>query len=250
MSVASFFDGLKTDYKVDHFEDLIGLPNYPDYMCGRLDTIKGMFSDIRTYLSEFSDLEKPEDPGDDAGDEDIEMYENDLYDYESSVSRLHDDIVSNYRYAKTMIDEVYDMHVELDEWVSELSGSGQRGVLVDLRRVAESRGIEDFVRQIDSVISSFDNYFFENFTEIRKGMSRNFNELFEELRVVEELCDSRSIESDMAYYLNYIDDGRVVEAFRSDVEDFRSLGSMMREDIQILMHDAYVEYGIGFDAYE
>lgn len=208
-----------------------------------------VLSDIRTYLSEFSDVEKPEDPGYGAGDEEIEEYENDLFDYERAAIRLHDDIVSTYRHAKNLIDEVYDMHVELEDWVAGMYESGQGCVLVGLRRVAEYRGLEDFVRQIDLVIYSFENYFSDNLTEIRKGMSRTFDELFEELRNVEELCDSRSIESDMAYYVNYIDDGRVVDAFRSDVEDFRSLGSMMREELQILMHDAAVEYGIGFDEY-
>lgn len=246
---SDFFAGLKRDRKVDHFEDLIGFSNYPEHMCGRLDHIKDMFSDITQNLRDCGNLERPEDPGYDADDLEQEEYDEALYVYETSVQDLHSEVVGSYRHVKSLIDEVDVMYVELDEWVSEMYGSGRDSILANLRVIAEGRGYVDFVDQIDSSLNDFDHYYADNFVIMRRDLNSNYTELFRELDVVEELCNSRSIEDDMAYYENYVNDGRVVDSFRSAVEDYRSLGSSIREEIQILMCDAAVTYGIALDEY-
>lgn len=246
---SDFFAGLKRDRKVDHFEDLINFSNYPEHMCGRLDHIKDMFSDITQNLRDCGNLERPEDPGYDAEDLEQEEYDEALYVYETSVQDLHSEVVGSYRHVKSLIEEVDAMYVELDEWVSEMYGSGRDYILANLRVIAEGRGYVDFVNQIDSLLNDFDHYYAENFVIMRRDLNNRYTELFDELDVVEELCNSRTIEDDMAYYESYVNDGRVVDSFRSAVEDYRSLGSSIREEIQILMYDADVTYGIVLDEY-
>lgn len=249
VTVSEFFDELKRDRKVDHFEDLIGFSNYPEYMCGRLDHIKDMFSDITQNLRDCGNLERPEDPGYDAEDWEQEEYDEALYVYEKSVQDLHSEVVDSYRHVKSLVDEVDAMYVELDEWVSEMYGSGRDYILANLRVIAEGRGHVDFVAQLDSSLNDFDNYYADSFVTVRRDLNKRCTELFDELDVVEELCNSRTVEDDMAYYECYVNDGRVVDTFRSAVEDYRSLGSSIREEIQILMCDAEVSYGIVLDEY-
>lgn len=247
--VYDFFARLKKDRKVDHFEELINFSNYPEHMCGRLDHIKDMFSDITQNLRDCGNLERPEDPGYDAEDWEQEEYDEALYVYEKSVQDLHSEVVNSYYHVKSLIDEIDAMYVELDEWVSELYGSGRDYILANLRVIAEGRGHADFVDQIDSSLNDFDNYYADNFVIMRRDLNNNYTELFDEFDVVEELCNSRTIEDDMAYYECYVNDGRLVESFRSAVEDYRSLGSSIREEIQILMYEADVTYGIVLEEY-
>lgn len=249
VTVSEFFEGLKRDRKVDHFEELINFSNYPEYMCGRLDNIKDMFSDITQNLRDCGNLERPEDPGYDAEDWEQEEYDEALYVYEKSVQDLHSEVVNSYHHVNSLIDEVDAMYVELDEWVSEMYGSGRDYILANLRVIAEGRGHVDFVAQLDSSLNDFDRYYADKFVTMRKDLNNRYTELFDELNVVEELCNSRTIEDDMAYYENYVNDGRVVDTFRSAVEDYRSLGSSIREEIQILMCDADEIYGIALDEY-
>lgn len=249
LSVEEYFEELKRDRKVDHFEELINFANYPDYMCNRLDNIKDMFSDIRVLLGDFGRLEEPEEPGYDAEDYEHDEYDSELYRYEMYVQDLHSDIVGSYRHAKKLIDEVYDMHSELEEWVSDLYGSGRDSLLKHLRMIAEEKGYDGLVGRIDVSVDTFDTHFAAHFKKIRTALSRTCKELFDELDVVEELCNSRTVEDDMAYYANYIDDGRVVDAFRKDVEAFRALGAEIREELQDVMYEADVKYGIALEEY-